>query len=48
MTLLDKYGISYVYVGPLERGQYSADSLAKFDQLMDVVYDAGGVTIYER
>jgi YYY domain-containing protein len=45
-TLLDKYDVSYVYVGPLERARYPAAGLAKFAALMDVVYDAGGVTIY--
>jgi YYY domain-containing protein len=48
LTLLDKYGISYVYVGPVERERYPAAGLAKFDSLMDVVYDTGSVTIYRR
>ena len=46
LTLLDKYGISYVYVGPLEQGRYPAAGLEKFAQLMEVVYDSGSVTIY--
>jgi YYY domain-containing protein len=46
LTLLDKYGISYVYVGPVERARYPAAGLAKFAELMDVVYEAGAVTIY--
>jgi YYY domain-containing protein len=45
-ALLDKYDIRYVYVGPLERGRYSPAGLAKFAGLLDVVYDANGVTIY--
>jgi YYY domain-containing protein len=48
LTLLDKYGISYVYVGPVERERYPESGLAKFDLLMDVVYDTGVVTIYRR
>ncbi len=48
LTLLEKYDITYVYVGPLERGRYSAAGLAKFDRFMDVVYQRGGVTIYKR
>jgi len=46
LTLLDKYGISYVYIGPLERRRYPPAGLAKFAGLMDVVYDSGTVTIY--
>ena len=46
LTLLDKYGISYVYVGPLERSRYPGDGLAKFAGLMDTVYDVGSATIY--
>ncbi len=48
LTLLNKYDITYVYVGPLERERYSPSGLAKFDRLMDVVYQQGGVTIYKR
>lgn len=48
LTLLDRYDISYVYVGPVERERYSAAGLRKFEQFMDVVYDSGEVTIYRR
>jgi YYY domain-containing protein len=48
LTLLNKYDITYVYVGPLERERYSPSGLAKFDRLMDVVYQQGEVTIYKR
>jgi YYY domain-containing protein len=47
LTLLNKYGISYIYVGPLERNRYPAAGLAKFAGLADVVYEAGAVTIYQ-
>ena len=46
LDLLEKYSISYVYVGPLEKARYPAAGLAKFAGLVDVVYDAGAVTIY--
>ena len=46
--LLDKYGIEYVYVGDLERQRYDPEGLAKFETLMEVAYQRGGVTIYER
>jgi len=48
LTLLEKYDITYVYVGPLERGKYSPAALAKFDRFMDVVFQQGNVTIYKR
>jgi uncharacterized membrane protein len=48
LTLLGKYGITYVYVGSLERGKYSPAALAKFDRFMDVAFQQGDVTIYER
>ncbi|MGD1995276.1 MAG: DUF2298 domain-containing protein [Anaerolineae bacterium] len=46
LTLLDRYDIRYVYVGPLERSRYPAPGLAKFDQALEAVYSASGVTIY--
>jgi YYY domain-containing protein len=48
LTLLDKYDIRYVYVGPLEREQYPAEGLAKFAGMMSAVYESGGVVIYKR
>ena len=48
LTLLKKYDITYVYVGPLERGKYNPAALAKFDRFMDVVFQQGDVTIYKR
>jgi YYY domain-containing protein len=48
LTLLDKYDITYVYVGPLERERYNPSGLAKFERLLDVVYQGGGVTIYQQ
>jgi YYY domain-containing protein len=49
-SLLDKYEISYVYVGRLERDTYQITPpiLDKFASLMDVVYQQGEVTIYRR
>jgi len=48
LTLMDKYDIKYIYVGPLERSHYSSAALDKFDYIMDVVYQQGAVTIYKR
>ncbi len=48
LALLDKYDITYVYVGQLERQRYSPAGLAKFATLMDATYQQGEVTIYRR
>jgi YYY domain-containing protein len=48
LTLLDKYAITYVYVGRLERERYNPGGLAKFERLMKAVYRQGEVTIYQR
>jgi YYY domain-containing protein len=49
-ALLDQYDVEYVYLGPLERDTYqiSQPVLAKFESLMDVVFQQGEVTIYGR
>ena len=46
--ILDEYDIEYVYVGPLERGQFSETGLAKFSENMLPVYDRDGVTVFAR
>jgi YYY domain-containing protein len=48
LTLMDKYGVKYVYVGPLERSHYPPAALDKFAYIMDMVYQQGAVTIYKR
>jgi YYY domain-containing protein len=45
--LLKTYGVTLVYVGELERRAYSAESLAKFDQIATPVFQEGAVTIYQ-
>jgi uncharacterized membrane protein len=45
-ALLEEYGVSYVYVGPLERSRYDPRALQKFARFMDVAYENEGVTIY--
>jgi YYY domain-containing protein len=44
--LLAKYGVHYVYIGGLERQNYSAESLAKFSELGDPVFEQDDVAIY--
>jgi YYY domain-containing protein len=51
LTLLARYDISYVYVGPLERAVYNAQGLGKFATMaaagkLEKVYDAEKVQIY--
>jgi YYY domain-containing protein len=52
LGILGRYGVRYVYVGDYERAFYDPAGLAKFDAMADegllqVVYDAQGVRIYE-
>lgn len=45
--IFDKYGIIYVYIGPLERQRYPEPGIAKFAAMASVIYDQDGVTIYK-
>ncbi len=45
-ALLEKYGVSYVVVGPREESKYGRGGLDKFPSFMDVVFQEGRVTIY--
>jgi YYY domain-containing protein len=45
--LLEEYGVTYVYVGPVERQRYDPRGLQKFQSFMSVVYEQGSVTIYK-
>jgi len=46
-TLLEKYDISYIYVGKLERDKYPEESLNKLDILFDLVYNTSVAKIYK-
>ncbi len=48
LTLLETYGISYIYVGDLERSKYGLSEAVvnRWDEIALRVYDAGGVRIY--
>jgi YYY domain-containing protein len=48
LTRLDSYGITYIYVGDLERNKYGlSESLVnRWDKIAEQVYDQGGVRIY--
>ena len=47
LTLLNNYGITYVYVGPLERSEYDPRGLDKLGRFMEAVYQNDGVVIYK-
>jgi YYY domain-containing protein len=52
LSILNRYGVRYVYVGGYEQAYYDPAGLAKFDTMVDqgllrVVYDAHGIKIYE-
>jgi len=49
LSLLRQYGVTYVYVGPLEVEKYGRPDRAgldKFAGFMDIVYQQNGVAIY--
>lgn len=46
LRLLERYRVSYVFVGENERRAYSGPGLEKFNGLLDLVYDQQGVRIY--
>lgn len=46
-SLIDKYHVRYVYVGPTEREVYGEQGLAVFDTLGTVVFQEGEITIYD-
>jgi len=46
LALLDKYDVTYVYVGPTERDRYPSVGLEKFEWLLEPVFRQGEVTIY--
>ncbi|OGT27838.1 MAG: hypothetical protein A2Z17_00440 [Gammaproteobacteria bacterium RBG_16_66_13] len=47
-TILDQYGIDFVYIGPLERGTYSPVQTRKFDIYMEKIYETDDVVLYAR
>ena len=44
--ILQRYGVTYIYVGPRERAEYGTAGLEKFDRLEEPVFVGDGVTIY--
>ena len=46
-SLLGKYNVSYVYIGPRERRQYGTSGLSKFEVFMYKVFDTDTVVIYK-
>jgi uncharacterized membrane protein len=46
-ALLDRYGVRYVVVGPLERTDYGDAGVAKWDRLGRRVFDRDGTTVWE-
>ncbi|HEY5118964.1 MAG TPA: DUF2298 domain-containing protein [Anaerolineales bacterium] len=48
LEILQKYGIRYVYFGPLELQTYGKLGLDKFRAHMNIIYQTDQVTIFER
>jgi uncharacterized membrane protein len=47
LSLMARYHAKYLYVGALEHQKYPATNLQRFSTVMQVAYNANGVTIYE-
>ena len=47
LATMSRYQAHYLYVGPLEHQKYPLNNLYRFSTFMQVVYNAGGVTIYK-
>jgi len=46
-VILDRYQVSYVYIGPVELNRYPLEGLIKFAEMFPAVYTADGVTFYQ-
>ena len=46
-ALLNRYGVRYVVVGPIERADYGDAGIAKWDELGRRVFDRDGTTIWD-
>jgi YYY domain-containing protein len=47
LSVMARYHAEYLYVGALEYAKYPTANLRRFSAFMQVVYNAGGVTIYK-
>ncbi|MBF8265068.1 MAG: conserved rane protein of unknown function [Dehalococcoidia bacterium] len=47
MGLLKKYGVTFVYVGPLETRTYGEQARDKFKSFLDVAFESDNVRIYK-
>jgi uncharacterized membrane protein len=50
IEMLNKYNVEYIYIGTLERNEYTTDGLQKFDDYTDVyylIYKNEDVAIYQ-
>jgi uncharacterized membrane protein len=47
LPLLDRYGVRYVVVGPIEQTTYGSGGQAKWDQLGRRVYSRQGTTVWQ-
>jgi YYY domain-containing protein len=48
LEILEKYGIRYVYFGPLETSTYGLRGLDKFRAHLNIIYQSEEVVIFER
>ena len=45
-SVIQKYNVSYVFLGPVERETYSELAVAELDELFEPVFEQGDVVIY--
>lgn len=48
LRVLDKYGVSYVYMGRRERARYGGSRLTDFASFMRTAFESPGVVIYQK
>jgi len=46
-SMKEKYDVTFVFIGRLEKDMYGAEVGEGFENFMDVVYDKNGVIIYK-
>jgi len=46
VALLNQLDVDYIYVGPLERGDFNQAQFDKFEQNLEIAFQNGAVTIY--
>ena len=46
-SLLEKYNVTYIVIGPWENGSYSIPDINAFAKNYDCVYNKNGILVFE-